>query len=149
VSEVSYKALGDALERLQEALVLLEAHRDDDLHVSMRNSVLLSFQFTYALCRPMIKRFLVSEGDDPLEIQEMSYAALVRQANERGVLRADWTAWSGFRDARNRMARVYSEPVAEEIVTKVPGFLEEARYLYQQLVARSVEPGRTEPGNKA
>jgi nucleotidyltransferase substrate binding protein (TIGR01987 family) len=142
MNEVSYKALGDALERLREALVLLEAHRDDGLHVSMRNSVLLSFQFTYALCRPMIERFLVSEGDDPLEIQEMSYAALVRQANERGVLRADWTAWSGFRDARNRMAHVYSESVAEEIVAKVPAFLEEARYLYQQFVARSAEPGR-------
>jgi nucleotidyltransferase substrate binding protein (TIGR01987 family) len=141
VSEVSYKTLGDALERLREALVLLEAHRDDALHVSMRNSVLLSFQFTYALCRPMLERFLVNEGDDPLEIQEMSYAALVRSGNERGILRADWATWSGFRDARNRMAHVYSEPVAEEIVAKVPAFLEEAQYLYVQLVARSTESG--------
>jgi nucleotidyltransferase substrate binding protein (TIGR01987 family) len=143
VSEVScYKTLGDALERLREALVLLEAHRDDDLHVSMRNSALLSFQFTYALCRPMLERFLVNEGDDPLEIQEMSYAALIRSANERGVLRADWATWSGFRDARNRMAHVYSEPVAEEIVSKVPAFLEEAQYLYAQLVVRT-EPRDT------
>lgn len=139
MSEVSYKALSDTLKLLREALILLEAHRNDDLHVSMRNSVLLSFQFTYGLCRPMIERFLVSEGDDPVELQEMSYAALVRLANERGLLRADRTTWSGFREARNRMAHVYSEPVAEEILTKVPGFLAAAEYLYAQLVARSRE----------
>jgi len=139
VSEIRYKALGDALERLREALVLLDKYRTGDLHVSMRNSVLLSFQFTYSLCRPMVERFLVSEGDDPLEIEEMSYARLIRSANERGVLRADWTTWSGFREARNRMAHVYSEPVAEEIVAKVPSFLEEATYLYEQLQARSRE----------
>ena len=137
--EVSYKSLGDALDRLRESLVLLDAHREDALHVSMRNSVLLSFQFPYGLCRPMIERFLVSEGDDPQEVQEMSYATLVRSANRRGVLRADWTSWSGFRDARNRMAHVYSEPVAEEIVAKVPKFLEEATYLHAQLLARSAE----------
>jgi nucleotidyltransferase substrate binding protein (TIGR01987 family) len=139
MSEVSYKSLGAAIERLREALVLLDAHRNDDLHVSMRNSALLSFQFTYGLCRPMIERFLVSEGDDPLEVQEMSYATLVRSANRRGVLRADWTLWSSFREARNRMAHVYSEPVAEEIVSKVRPFLEEAVYLYEQLLSREVE----------
>jgi hypothetical protein len=90
MSEISYKALGDALERLREVLILLDAHRTDEFQVSMRNSVLLSFQFTYGLCRPMIERFLVDDGDDPLDIQEMSYAAIVRSANERGVVQADW-----------------------------------------------------------
>ena len=103
----------------------------------MRNSVLLSFQFTYGICRPMIERFLVAEGDDPLEVQEMSYATLVRSANRRGVLRADWTLWSEFREARNRMAHVYSEPVAEEIIAKVLPFLEEVTYLHEQLSTRS------------
>ena len=140
MSEVTYKSLGDAIERLREALILLENHRSDDLLVSMRNSVLLSFQFTYALCRPMIERFLVSEGEDPLEIQEMSYATLIRTANERGILNANWTTWSTFRDARNRMAHVYSESVAEEILTRVPEFLTAASFLYDQLTARSTTP---------
>jgi nucleotidyltransferase substrate binding protein (TIGR01987 family) len=137
MSEVSYKSLGDALERLREALMLLEAHRTDEFQVSMRNSVLLSFQFTYGLCRPMIERFLVDDGDDPLDIQEMSYAAIIRSANERGVLRADWTTWSIFRDARDRIAHVYSESISEDIVAKVPAFLEEAQFLYEHLVVRS------------
>lgn len=137
MNEVSYKALGEAVQRLREALILLEAHRLDEWHVTARNSVLLSFQFTYSLCRPMIERFLVSAGDDPLEVQQMSYGALVRTANQRGILRATWTVWDQFREARNQMAHVYSEAVAEEIIAKVPHFLEEVGFLYDQLVARN------------
>ena len=140
MSGVSFKSLGDAVNRLHEAFILLDLHREDALHVSMRNSVLLSFQFTYGLCRPMIERFLVGEGDDPLEVQEMSYATLVRSANRRGVLRADWTLSSEFREARNRMANVLIELVAEEIVEKVHPFLQEATFLYEQLSARSQTP---------
>ena len=134
---MSYKSLGDAVERLRQALALLEAHRDEDLRVSIGDSGLLSFQFTYGLCRPMLERFLISDGDEPTKVKEMSLASLVRLANERGVLRADWTTWSGFRDARNLMAHVYSEPVAEDIVRSVPAFLEEVESLYRQLVERS------------
>ena len=139
MSEVSYKALGDAVERLRGAMRLLERHRSDDLYLSMRDSVLLSFQFTFGLCRPMVERFLVSVGDDPQEVQELSYAGMVRSANERGVLRADWKTWKSFREARNQMAHVYSEPVADEILARVPEFLEEAADLYRELVARGVE----------
>lgn len=56
MSEVSYKSLVDALGRLRESLVLLDAHRDDDLHVFMRNSAPHSFQFTYGPCRPIVDR---------------------------------------------------------------------------------------------
>jgi nucleotidyltransferase substrate binding protein (TIGR01987 family) len=139
VSEVSYKALGDAVGRLREALVLLETNQTGEWHVTVRDSVLLSFQFTYGLCRPMIERFLVSIGEDPSEVEDMSYAALVRSANERGVLRADWTTWSGFREARNRISHIYSEFFAEEIVARIPSFLEEVQYLHRQLVEREAE----------
>jgi hypothetical protein len=87
----------------------------------------------------MIERFLVSLGEEPQGVEGMSLATLIRSANERGVLRGDWTVWSGLRDARNRIAHSYSEPVAEEIAAKVPAFLDEAEYLYTQLVARSSE----------
>ena len=101
--------------------------------------MLLSFQFTYGLCRPMLERFLASDGYDPQEVEEMSRAAIIRTANERGVLRADWAAWNEFRDARNRMAHVYSEAVSEMILEKVPGFLTEVGWLYDQLESRRKE----------
>ena len=88
----------------------------------------------------MIERFLVNDGDHPSAVEQMSYAAIVRTANQRGLLQAAWTDWSGFRDARNQMAHVYNESVAEGILTKVPGFLQAAAFLYQQLVARSATP---------
>ncbi|RXH55629.1 nucleotidyltransferase substrate binding protein [Granulicella sibirica] len=128
MNEVSYKPLGQAIERLRRSLLLFTEHRDDELMISMRDSVLLSFQFTYGLCRTMMERFLVEDAVDAQEVQEMSLGMIVPTANERGVLRADWAMWSEFRDARNQLAHVYSEPVAEMIMGKVPRFLEEASY---------------------
>ena len=139
MSEVSYKALGDAVERLGEALALFEAHRTDELAESMRNSVLKAFMFTYSLCRPMMERFLLSDGADPAEVEDMSLSTIVRSCNEKGVLRADWTVWRQFREARNRMSHVYSRSFAKEIVALIPDFLKEVQYLYQQLATREVE----------
>jgi len=137
---VSYRALGDEVERLRESLALLDAHPvGDDLHVSMRNSVLLSFMFTFGLIRPIIERFLVSLGEEPLEVEGMSFARLIRSANERGVLQKDVAAWSDLRDARNRIAHVYSESGAQGIIARVPQFLEEVLYLHAQVVAKSEE----------
>lgn len=137
MADVSYKTLGQAIERLRAALVLQQAAHEDELGVALRDSVLLSFQFTYGLCRPMLERFFVSDGYDPQEVEEMSLAAIIRTANERGVLRADWAQWSEFRDARNRMAHVYSQSVADMILAQVPEFLTEASWLYEQLEART------------
>lgn len=139
MSEVSYKALGDAVERLREALVLLDKHPTGEWHVAARDSVLLSFQFTFGLVRPMIERFLVSLGEDPFDVEGMSFARLIRSANERGVLQREWATWSDLRDARNRIAHVYSESGAERILAVVPQFLDEAQYLFERLVAKSEE----------
>ena len=139
VSGVSYKALGRAVERLRESLARFEANQANDLTEALRDSVLMSFQITYGLCRPMMERFLISDGADPAEVEEMSLGAIVRTCNEKGVLKANWSAWQVYREARNRMAHVYSESFAKQIVEVVPAFLQDVQELYQQLVRRVVE----------
>ena len=136
MDEVSYRALGSATTRLREALGRMEEHLDDDLTGPMRDSVLLSFQFTFGLCRPMLERFLVGLGEDPQIVEGMSFAAVIRSGNERGVVRGEWAVWSGFRDARNRMAHLYSSAAAEGILAIVPAFLEEAEFLLEHLEGR-------------
>jgi len=139
MSEVSYKSLGNALEALHRAILLFEAHRGGELYVSMRNSMILEFEICFGLCRTMIERCLVdADGEDPLEIEHMSYAEVVRTANERGLMRADWRLWTQFRIARNLTAHAYSEPKAEEIAALVPAFYDEAKYLYDRMVKRGL-----------
>jgi hypothetical protein len=137
VSQVTYKSLGEAIDRLRQAMQLLAEHPADSFTVALRDSVLLSFQFTYGVCRPLIERFLVDSGDDPKVVQGMTLASIIRVANQRGLSTFDWPSWSRFCSARNRMAHSYSQVVAEEILLQVPGFLNAAVELFQQLTARS------------
>jgi hypothetical protein len=67
----------------------------------------------------------------------MSYAELVRTSNERGYLRVPWEEWFQFREARNRTAHAYSEPMAERIAVLIPAFYAEAKYLCDKIMARS------------
>jgi nucleotidyltransferase substrate binding protein (TIGR01987 family) len=138
MSEVTFKSFASALEALRKAIALFEEHRGGELYVSMRNSMILEFEISFGLCRTMIERCLVDvDGDDPLEIEEMSYAEVIRTANERGLVRVDWEMWSQFRQARNLTAHAYSEPKAEEIALLVPKFYIEAKYLYDKMVGRA------------
>jgi nucleotidyltransferase substrate binding protein (TIGR01987 family) len=105
----------------------------------MRNSVILEFELSFGLCRTMIERCLIdADGEDPIEVEHMSYAEVVRTANERGLMRADWRLWSQFRVARNLTAHAYSEPKAEEIVVIIPSFYAEAKYLYDKMAEREI-----------
>ena len=61
----------------------------------------------------------------------MTYATLIRTANERGYLQTTWAEWKEFRDARNITAHAYGEPAAEKIVALIPGFLAAAADLLE------------------
>ncbi len=139
MSEVSYESLGNALKALNRSIELFDEHRGGELYVSMRNSMILEFELSFGLCRTMIERCLVdADGEDPLAIEQMSYAELIRTAGERGLTRVDWRTWSQFRLARNLTAHAYSAPKAEEIAEVVPSFYAEAKFLYDRMVERGV-----------
>jgi hypothetical protein len=49
----------------------------------------------------MLMRFLEQTAAVPEEIEQMSFAALIRTGAERGVLKSGWNQWKAFREARN------------------------------------------------
>ena len=131
---MSYKSLGDAVERLREALVLLEKHPvGDELHVSMRNSVLLSFMFIYELAGALLRRFLEANAVARGRSAEMTFPTLIRVGNEYGMLLHDWDRWIDYRKARNIMSHTYDADRAKLVLEFAPQFLEEAEYLYKRL----------------
>jgi hypothetical protein len=69
----------------------------------------------------------------------MSFADLIRSASEQGLLLGNWPTWKNYRDMRGKTSHTYDENLALEVVAEIPTFLDEARYLYQQLVERSVQ----------
>ena len=67
----------------------------------------------------------------------MAFADLIRSGNEQGLLLGDWSKWRIYREMRSKTSHTYDENVAIAVVEGIPGFIEEARYLLQQLQERN------------
>ena len=112
------------------------AQHNDDLFEQLRNSVIQCFEFTYELSWKMLKRYLQESTANPDEIDTSSFQNLIRMGNEQGLLRSDWLRWKIYRQARTNSSHAYDADKAVKVYEIAPDFLEEARYLHQQLTRK-------------
>ena len=126
-------ALGNGIQRLREGLARHEREPTDD---QLRDGLIQRFEFTYELSHRTLKRFLKESAASPDDIEQMSFADLIRTANAQGLLRGDWPAWRAFRQMRARTSHTYNATAAEQVVAAIPGFLQEAEHLVAELRRR-------------
>ena len=122
-----------AISRLEEGLT---AYQVDITQTLIRDGLIQRFEFTYELSHKTLKRYLESVSATPAQYDSMPFQDLIRSGNEQGLLLGDWPHWKRYRDMRAKTSHTYDEEVALEVVTGLPKFLEEARYLRDQLRAR-------------
>ena len=137
---LDYSSLQNAISQLEKSLEYANspiAQTDPGLFEQLRNSVIQCFEFTYELSHKMLKRYLEETAANPEEIDVSSFQNLIRTGNEKGLLRSDWLNWKEYRQARTNSSHTYDEDKAEAVYAIAPDFLQEARYLYQQLMERS------------
>lgn len=137
---LDFSSLRSAISQLEKSLKYAQsplAKSDPDLFEQLRNSVIQCFEFTYELSHKMLKRYLEETAASPEEIDLDTFQNLIRTGNEKGLLRSDWLRWRVYRQARTDSSHTYDEGKAEAVYSMAPDFLEEARYLYKQLVERS------------
>ena len=84
----------------------------------------------------MLKRYLEATEASPADLDKGSFQSLIRLANERGLLRSDWTAWRNFRQARTDSSHAYTAAKAEAVFAIAADFLPEAQALAVELAAR-------------
>lgn len=121
---VSTTAFGKALAALERAQIAYEKHRDGDLAVMARNSVILEFEICFGQVLPVLQRSLIElSGLNPAHVKDMTFATVIRNANVRGYTSVEWEHWHTFRELRNRTAHAYSEEQANKIAGAVPAFL--------------------------
>jgi len=134
---LDFSSLASALAQLEKSINFAKsnlAQQDDELFEQLRNSVIQCFEFTYELSGKMLKRYLEETAANPAEIDISTFQNLIRRGNEQGLLRSDWLRWKIYREARTNSSHTYDARKAAEVYEIAPDFLEEARYLYQQLV---------------
>ena len=136
--ELDFTPLQQAITQLEKSLKFAtspEAEADSNLFEQLRNSVIQCFEFTYELSHKMLKRYLKEQSASPDDIELSTFANLIRTGNEKKLLRSDWSRWKVYRQARTNSSHSYDEDKAIAVYQIVPEFLEEAQYLYQQLVS--------------
>ena len=63
----------------------------------------------------------------------MTFQNIIRLGNEKNLLMRDWTHWRKFRDMRSRTSHTYDEETAIQVVSGIPEFLQETKFLQQAL----------------
>lgn len=137
---IDFSSFASALGQLEKSIRYSRsdmAQKDDELFEQLRNSVIHCFEFTYELSWKMLKRYLEDTAAHPEEIDAGTFQNLIRIGNEKGLLRSDWLRWKTYRQARTNSSHTYDSDKAEAVYEIAPDFLEEARYLYQQLIERN------------
>lgn len=126
--------LANAVNRLAEGLARYEKDITD---TQIRDGLIQRFEFSYEISHKMLKRHLEMVSPTPEQFDGMAFADLIRSGNEQGLLLGDWSKWRNYREMRGKTSHTYDEEIAIEVVQGIPAFLEEARYLLQQLQERN------------
>ena len=137
---LDFSSLANAILQLEKSIRFAQsemAQQDMELFEQLRNSVIQCFEFTYELSWKMLKRYLEEIAANPDELDGCSFQTLIRIGNQHGLLRSDWMSWKQYRQARTDSSHTYDADKAENVYGIAPDFLEEARYLYQQLIQQS------------
>jgi nucleotidyltransferase substrate binding protein (TIGR01987 family) len=138
---LDFTPLGNAISQLEKSLqyaTSAAAQNDPGLFEQLRNSVIQCFEFTYELSHKMLKRHLEETTANPEEYDLSTFQHLIRTGNEKHLLRSNWVRWKEYRQARTNSSHTYDQEKAAAVYAITADFLEEARYLYQQLIARNI-----------
>jgi nucleotidyltransferase substrate binding protein (TIGR01987 family) len=130
MSEVSVIPLGKAIERLEESLA---ACREQPEQLMYRDAVIKRFEFAFELAQSVLKKFVVAFSVNAKEREQLTFPTLIRTASQDGVLLNGYDVWIKFREARSRTSHVHDDDEAVAIMTIVPGFLDEVRFLFKRV----------------
>lgn len=129
---LDFSALEHALTSLGRAVDRSLREPSDE---EVRDAVIQRFEYCYELCWKMLKRQLELELPNPGDADRMSYADLMREGAERGLV-AQPQRWLTYRYQRNLTSHAYDQAKAREVHAAAIEFLGDARALLSALKAR-------------
>ena len=123
---------------------LLEISNDRDrmeqlgevVEKGVRAGIVQYFELTRELTEQMIKKQLSEIGANPEDLAEMTFANKMREA-ARAELIQDPDAFMRYKTSRNKIAHSYNCELAEETVAAMPEFLDNVRFLIEELRRRN------------
>jgi nucleotidyltransferase substrate binding protein (TIGR01987 family) len=124
--------LEDALKTLEDIAQRYQREPDDD---AVRDAVVKRYEYTYSMAVKMLKRFLENFTAE-LDADTMTFKEFIRTGAQRGLLLGDVQKWDDYRTKRNKTSHAYKVDVALDVVSVVPDFIKEVKYLVRVLDER-------------
>ena len=127
--------LKNALNRLVEGN---DRYLKDINDTQIRDGLIQRYEFTYEITHKILKRHLELKSPNPEVFDAMAFSDLIRTGNEQSLLKNDWTKWKIFREMRSKSSHTYDEQIAKEVVSIIPDFIDEAKFLLTQVENKNV-----------
>ena len=127
--------LKNALNRLVEGN---DRYLKDINDTQIRDGLIQRYEFTYEITHKILKRHLELKSPNPEVFDAMAFSDLIRTGNEQSLLKNDWTKWKIFREMLSKSSHTYDEQIAKEVVSIIPDFIDEAKFLLTQLENKNV-----------
>ena len=132
MEKLDITSLKNALARLNSILIRYEK---DGYDADIRDAVIQRFEFTYSITLSTIIRFINMQA--PEVLPSLTFNEIIRTANKLGLLKGDLTVWTNFRQKRNATSPTYDENIANEVVSIVPQFRDEAEFVLKEIEKRA------------
>jgi len=124
---IDLTSLENAINSLKSILIRYKKESDTDI----RDAVIQRFEYTYSLSIKVMSRFLnlqSNEGGNTLTFNE-----IIRKSNQYGLLKSNLEIWNEYREKRNLTSHTYDENIANQVVSVIPTFKDEAEFLLNKL----------------
>jgi nucleotidyltransferase substrate binding protein (TIGR01987 family) len=131
--KLDFTSLRSALSRLAEGY---QRYQTDVSDIQIRDGLIKRYEITYEISHKMLKRHLEMTSANPEVFDALSFADLIRTANEQSLLKSDWSAWKIFREMRAKTSHTYDEDIAQTVVKIIPAFIDEIEFLVRQFDQR-------------
>ncbi|SMM99044.1 nucleotidyltransferase [uncultured Candidatus Thioglobus sp.] len=116
---------------------MLDRHQRENFEDdAVRDSCIQRFEYCYDYSKKILKRYLKSIADDPMEIDNESLENLIRDAYTKGLTKHSWDVWDEYRDNRNKTSHGYDQEIAIAIVEQLPAFYSEIEFLLEALISK-------------
>ena len=99
------------------------------------------FEFVYELSLKMMKRQLQQEAINNDDVGGYGFKDILREALRLGLIN-DMSKWVEYRDMRNITSHTYDQQKADAVYSRISDFLEQSRFLVEQLRQRNQDDKR-------
>jgi nucleotidyltransferase substrate binding protein (TIGR01987 family) len=119
-----------SLKRVIEQLIAGYArYALDPSDEQIKDGLIHRFELTYELSHQTLKRYLELSAPSGELDDAMIFADLIKTAFSKSLIKSNWTQWKIFKDMRSRSSQCDDEKHAIALVSRIPSFIEEVKFL--------------------